>query len=264
MKTILAVIAASIALISQASCDSSLSGRVKEARALLARTGMDASLSDAAGNRIAANPQRFFDLLDKAVLSAARDGYLLRRVDKTKGLPEEYVPVDLVSLDSTGLSVSRAGHRLRKDAFEALLKMDKSARAAGITLLVSSTYRSYEYQKTTFGRTVAEMGEKEASRVSARPGMSQHQLGTAVDFGSISDEFAGTRASAWLEKNAREFGYSLSYPKGMEAVTGYMWESWHYRYLGAEASALQCEFFGNVQQYLLRFIELYREAHTQG
>lgn len=262
MKTVFALCFAAIALISQVGCDTAISRRVKDARAILERVGMEASRAKALGDRIASNPQRFFELLDKAVLSSEKDGYLLRRVDKTKGLPENYVPADLVELDGKGISVSRSGHRLRKDAFEALRKMDNAARSAGLTLLVSSSYRSFDYQKTTYGRAVAEMGEKDASRVSAQPGMSQHQLGMAVDFGSISDEFALTGASAWLVANAKNFGYSLSYPKGMEAVTGYMWESWHYRYVGVDAAALQAEYFDNVQHYLLRFIEEYLAKRT--
>lgn len=252
------------ALTFQAGCDTAISGRVKEAKSALAGAGLGAAESGAAAERIASNPQRFFDLLDKALGAGAKDSYLLRRVDKTKGLPPEYLPSDLVGLDDTGLSVSRPGHSLRREAFEAMRRMDKAAREAGLTLLISSSYRSYEYQKTTFARAVAEMGEKEAARVSARPGMSQHQLGTAVDFGSISDDFASTKAAAWLEINAKNFGFSLSYPRGMESVTGYMWESWHYRYIGTEAAALQSEFFGNVQHYVLRFIESYLAGRTKG
>jgi D-alanyl-D-alanine carboxypeptidase len=264
MKTIVAVIALALTLISQAGCDTTISARVKEAKSILSQVGMDSAGLDTVAGKIAANPRRFFELLDKAMEAGARDSYLLRRVDKTHGLSPEYIPADLVNLDGTGLSVSRPGHSLRKEAFEAMRRMDKAAREAGLTLLVSSSYRSYEYQKTTFGRAVAEMGEKEAARVSARPGMSQHQLGMAVDFGSISDDFAATKASAWLEKNAGNFGFSLSYPRGMETITGYMWESWHYRYIGLDAAALQVEFFGNIQHYLLRFIELFRAAHTKG
>ena len=68
-------------------------------------------------------------------------------------------------------------------------------------------------------------------------------------------ELAETRASRWLVANAARFGFSLSYPKGLDAVTGYKWESWHYRYIGAAACALQAEYFGGIQQYLMLFLE---------
>ena len=118
---------------------------------------------------------------------------------------------------------------LRNATLRALEEMSAAARAEGVTLLVSSTYRSYEYQTEVFGRNVREMGRAEAEMVSAMPGHSQHQLGTAIDFGSITDAFAETKASRWLANNARRFGFSLSFPKGLTEVTGYKWESWHYR-----------------------------------
>jgi len=263
MKTILALCICALAVISQAGCDTAMTRQIKDARVILGSIGVEKTRADSMGDRIAANPKRFFELLEKALLGAGKDGYLLRRVDKARNLPQDYIPADLIDLDGMGLTVSRPGHRLRKEAFDALRKMDLAARSKGVILQISSSYRSFEYQKTTFGRAVAEMGETEAARVSARPGMSQHQLGTALDFGSISDDFALTAASAWLVSNAGKYGFSLSYPRDMESATGYQWESWHYRYIGIEAAALQSEYFDNVQHYLLRFIEEYQARHTK-
>ena len=193
----------------------------------------------------------------------AADPFLLRLLDKRHSLPSDYEPADLVHLDGTGLPVSRAGHRLRKPAFDSLVVMDKAARSEGISLLVSSSYRSYAYQSEVFSRNVAEMGKKEAERVSAAPGTSQHQLGTAIDFGSITDAFAETAASKWLAKNAGRFGFSLSYPKGQEGLTGYVWESWHYRYIGKDAVALGDEYFGGIQQYLMLFLDALSRAQPK-
>ena len=90
-----------------------------------------------------------------------------------------------------------------------------------------------------------------AERESARPGASQHQLGTAIDFGSITDAFAQTRAGKWLVAHAWEYGFSLSYPQGDEGITGYRYESWHYRFITKPGVLLQRRYFGNIQQYLL-------------
>jgi len=226
----------------------------------LTGAGIPAGDTSSIMRNVRANPEHFFSLIDKAAEAAERDPYLLRRVDKRKGLPESYVPADLVLLDKTGLSVSRQGHRLRKPAYDALVSMSDAARKEGVTLLVSSAYRSYQYQTEVFARNVKEMGEKEAERVSARPGASQHQLGLAIDFGSISDAFAETKASAWLVKNAAAYGFSLSYPKGLEDLTGYVWESWHYRYIGKDAAALQSEYFLGLQCYLIDFLDAYLPA----
>jgi zinc D-Ala-D-Ala carboxypeptidase len=205
--------------------------------------------------RIDAGSADFLTLLDQALADRSADPMLLRRVDKARALPAGYAPSDLVGLAGTGLSLSRQGHRLRESAYEALKAMSAAASSEGISLLVSSTYRSYDYQVEVWNRTVKADGEAEAAASVARPGHSQHQLGTAADFGSITDAFADTKAGRWLAANAGRFGYSLSFPKGMSAVTGYKWESWHYRYVGKAAAALQARYFDGVQQYLLLFLE---------
>ena len=202
---------------------------------------------------------RFQELLDEALTGAAAAGDFLQLVDKSHPLPADYIPPDLVDIDGYGLSVSRPGHRLRSAMMPELTAMDMAARADGVVLVVSSAFRSYEYQKNLFSRYAAAHGEAEASRFSARAGTSQHQLGTAMDLGSIDDSFARTDAGRWMAANAGRFGFSLSYPYGMEQVTGYVWESWHFRYIGRAAAALESEFFGGVQQYLLMFLDAYRK-----
>jgi D-alanyl-D-alanine carboxypeptidase len=207
------------------------------------------------------DPKRFLNLLAQVEKDEAALPGLLRRVDKAVALPEGFVPPDLVALDGTGLSVSREGHKLRRPAFEALKRMDAAARADAITLLVGSSFRSYAYQVEVYARTVKETGsEAAADRISARPGHSQHQLGMALDFAPIDEGFAETKASRWLSANAARFGFSLSYPKGFEEVTGYSWESWHYRYIGVAACELQKEYFGDVQEYLLLFMEAWKAS----
>ena len=133
--------------------------------------------------------------------------------------------------------------------------MDSAARRDGVSLIVGSGYRSYAYQVEVWNRSFRTDGKAATESSIAPPGHSQHQLGMAVDFSPISDDFAGTKASRWLAANARTFGFSLSYPKGLTDVTGYVWESWHYRYIGKPAAVLERDFFGGVQQYLLLFLE---------
>jgi D-alanyl-D-alanine carboxypeptidase len=105
-----------------------------------------------------------------------------------------------------------------------------------------------------YARNVAELGEVEANRVSAKPGESQHQLGMIVDFGSITNDFAESKAGLWIIDNASAYGWSLSFPKGYEDVTGYDWESWHFRYVGKNVSFFIDEYFDGIQQYALQFI----------
>jgi D-alanyl-D-alanine carboxypeptidase len=191
-------------------------------------------------------------------LLLAEDPSLLAPVDKKSALAADYVPPDLVTLDGTGLALSKKGLRLREAAFVQLRAMSRAAEKAGITLLVSSTYRDYPYQKKTYEGYVSQLGRAEADRVSARPGHSQHQLGTAVDFGSIDDAFAGTKAGRWLAVNAGAFGFSLSFPPDGETLTGYKYEPWHYRFIAVAGARLQENFFADSQYWLLAFLAEYR------
>ena len=181
--------------------------------------------------------------------------HLLLLVDKTHSLSSDYEPSDIVALNQyPELTLNRNSLTLSEIVIEDLIDMSNAAEQAGIILPISSTYRSYDYQHGLFKRIANELGLEEASQQSARAGTSQHQLGTTVDFGSIDESFEFTQAGQWLLNNSRTFGFSLSYPKNMQAITGYIFESWHYRYIGRIASSLQALYFNDLQQYMLEFI----------
>jgi zinc D-Ala-D-Ala carboxypeptidase len=211
-----------------------------------------------------ADKERFFALLAEAEAESANAGELLQLVDKTHDLPADFEPADLVSLNDYKLQVSRNDLRLRRAIMDAVLAMDQAAKTAGVTLVFSSAYRSYSYQDSLFARYAGQYGEAQADRFSARPGHSQHQLGTAIDFGSIDDSFAETAAGKWMADNAWRFGFSLSYPQGMEERTGYIQESWHFRYITVPGARIERDFFGGIQQYFLEFLAGYRRIYTAG
>jgi len=194
-------------------------------------------------------PQVFLELALQA-LSLPEDALVL--VDKQHALSENHVPETIVELDNYPLLArSRKGHQLNGWALPSLLAMSETASQQGISLLISSTYRSFSYQEQTYNWCVEQYGQEEADRVSAFPGKSQHQLGNTVDFGNIDESFEFTDAGQWLLKHAGDFGWSLSYPKGMEEVTGYKYEVWHYRYITPVGTRIQQDFFMDVQQYFL-------------
>jgi len=181
-------------------------------------------------------------------------------VDKKHSIGE-YAPKELVKLEKNDFyAINRNDLSLRPEAEAALRVMSKAALQDGIRLLVSSTYRSYAYQEKVFAKWVAIDGLEEAERESARPGTSQHQLGVAVDFGSITDDFAETAMGKWVYKNAAKYGWSLSFPKGYEDITGYRWECWHFRYIGVPACQMQKKWFCDIQQYMLEFIDLWKKS----
>lgn len=180
-------------------------------------------------------------------------------IDKKHSVGSDYVPRNLVPLvKNDWYSINRNDLSLRPDVEKALRDMAEASLKDGVRLLVSSTYRSYQYQEKLFARWVQIDGLEEAERESARPGTSQHQLGSAIDFGSITDDFADTRMGKWVYENGAKYGWSLSFPKNYEDITGYRWESWHFRYIGVPACRFQEKWFRNVQQYMLEYIDLWK------
>ena len=202
-----------------------------------------------------------YAILEEEKTFRADDKSLFFLIDKKHTASSSYVPKDLVSLEKNSLfDLNKAGMKIRPEAYSALNEMAQVALNDGIRLLVSSAYRSYSYQENLFNYWVSVDGLEEAERESARPGTSQHQLGTAVDFGSISDDFDKTQMGQWIYKNAADYGWSLSFPKGYEDVTGYRWECWHFRYIGKNACRFQQKWFGGIQQFMLEFIDCWKNC----
>ena len=202
-----------------------------------------------------------YAILEEEKTFRADDKSLFFLIDKKHTASSSYAPKDLVSLKKNSLfDLNKAGMKIRPEAYSALNEMAQAALNDGIRLLVSSAYRSYSYQENLFNYWVSVDGLEEAERESSRPGTSQHQLGTAVDFGSISDDFDKTQMGQWVYKNAADYGWSLSFPKGYEDVTGYRWECWHFRYIGKNACRFQQKWFGGIQQFMLEFIDCWKNC----
>ncbi len=155
-------------------------------------------------------------------------------VDKFNQLDEEYVPCDLEMIHEKYNPMRLLMRREARIAFE---DMCYFAERQGILLEAVSAFRSYSYQKMIYmknwteGVTLEEY-QRIRDRVSARPGHSEHQTGLAVDINDLEETFADTEAGHWLALNAHYFGFILRYPKGKEAITGYDYEPWHFRYIG--------------------------------
>ncbi|KOS63336.1 M15 family metallopeptidase [Lysinibacillus agricola] len=127
------------------------------------------------------------------------------------------------------------------EAGQALDKMLTAAKQQGFDLVAFSGYRSFDYQTTLYNNYVNRDGQAAADRYSARPGYSEHQTGLAFDIGErgkdnlwLTEEFGETPAGQWLMKYAQDYGFILRFPKNKEDITGYMYESWHYRYVGID------------------------------
>ena len=181
-------------------------------------------------------------------------------VDTNLMVGKSYRPTDLVPVSRAGIGGTGL---IRAIAVDDLRAMARAADKAGAGIAVRSAYRSYQQQIATFNGWVARSGYRQALLFSARPGHSEHQLGTTIDFRSASSatppwgysDWATTRSGAWMQRNAWQYGWVLSYPRGKRSQVCYGYEPWHWRYVGrAEAKAIHASGW-TTRRYLWRTFE---------
>jgi zinc D-Ala-D-Ala carboxypeptidase len=178
-------------------------------------------------------------------------------VNKQFALPGTYIPGDLVrpnvNFSFGNLEIDKS--LIRKEAALALEKLFSEASKNGVELFAVSGYRSYEYQDALFSAEVSKVGKAKAIEAVAYPGQSEHQTGLAMDISSKSEDllltesFGETIEGKWLAENAHRFGYILRYPKGKEAITGYQYEAWHFRYVGIQAATIIYQNKWTLEEY---------------
>jgi len=178
-------------------------------------------------------------------------------VDKYNKLDSGFYPQDLVNSALNGVPVYHNGTGyVRATVLQPLKNMINAARAEGISVYVSSGYRSFAAQSRAHSYWSSLVGGGNANYYAAMPGHSEHHLGTTVDLltaengYTISAAYENTRLGSWLQNNAHKFGFVMSYPKGKEAITGYRYEPWHWRYLGNEHAEKIQEYGITPTEYL--------------
>jgi zinc D-Ala-D-Ala carboxypeptidase len=158
--------------------------------------------------------------------------------------PLTFIPPDLVTSNGATLSAK---------AIDAYNQLYAAAAAAGQSFYVTSSYRSYTDQVTTYNYWVGVSGQAGADTYSARPGYSEHQTGLVFDVaanGCALDCFGSTSQYQWFQQNAADFGFIQRYYAGYEALTGYKAEEWHYRYVGtAVAKDMRTKGIKTLEQY---------------
>lgn len=166
-------------------------------------------------------------------------------VNKTYTLSSGYVPSDLVYLNNYMSALSSV--TMRKDAAIAMGRMVQAAAAQGVTgMYGQSGYRSYSTQSYLYDRKInyyrglgyGDQSAYYAGRVVAPPGASEHQTGMALDITTaengygLTESFGSTTVGKWLYANSWKYGFILRYPKDKTEITGYIYEPWHFRYVG--------------------------------
>lgn len=165
-------------------------------------------------------------------------------VNKRRPLtPVDFAPQLATPSVKLRLSGSNPEMQVSGQILPAVEQLFETAKQAGFDLILASGYRSYQQQTVVYNAEVRRSSQEAADRESARPGHSEHQTGLAIDVGPASRQceietcFADMPEGQWVATNAYKFGFIIRYGKDQEAVTGYMYEPWHLRYVGSELAA---------------------------
>ena len=168
--------------------------------------------------------------------------FILVNKDEENHLDPAYVPEDLEPIRYFAEDRNKYTRFMRAEAADAFHRLVEAAAEEGIDIVMTTAYRSYEFQQILWDNYVAQKGEEEANKTSARPGESEHQTGLAADLSTSeidyrnSSDFADTEAGRWVAEHAHEFGFILRYPQDKTEITGYSYEPWHIRYVGLTAA----------------------------
>lgn len=161
------------------------------------------------------------------------DGYLI--ANKSYFLPETFVPTN-THTKADGNATRQCSTCIDKLAYKAYQAMDADAAAVGLNLYISSGFRSFITQSNIYNRNVKNNGQAKADTYSARPGSSEHQTGLAFDLNTIDAAFGRSAEGKWVNQNCHKYGFIIRYPEGKTDETGYIYESWHLRYVGTDLS----------------------------
>jgi D-alanyl-D-alanine carboxypeptidase len=164
---------------------------------------------------------------------------MLRELHTELGIPDDYglgglrpVFEEAEELVEVGPNLVGRMQRLTPDTAASWQDMLTAARDEGVTLLIVSGYRSFEYQASLIRKKLnAGQVLSDILKVNAAPGFSEHHTGRAVDIATpgsrpLTEEFESSPAFAWLTQNAARYGFSMSYPPGN--IQGYIYEPWHW------------------------------------
>ena len=186
--------------------------------------------------------------------------------DKEKGnlmLTNKFNYLDSSYNDENMVKVSKIhsfgeNQMLTSETYEAFKEMFNAAKSENLNLIINSSFRSYEEQESVYNLYKNSKGEEEADKIAAKPGFSEHQTGLSIDiqtYGSSQKTFEEFDEFKWLQENAYKYGFILRYPKDKEYITGYQYESWHYRYVGKEVAQYIHDNNITFDEYYAYFIE---------
>lgn len=208
---------------------------------------------------------------DAKTADIMKHGRNLMLLNKQYELPEDFQwdlvywsngkHVDAMSLNYQKYDSVKAVDR---ETYEPLKKMFEDAKNDGVPLELVSAYRSISLQDRLFTRSVNSFKNrgyseseaiKKANISRTFSGTSEHNTGYGFDIlqkgkYTLDESFENTAQFKWLSEHAAEYGFILRYPKNKTAITGIMYEPWHYRYVGTENAVKMNEMGFCLEEYI--------------
>ena len=193
-----------------------------------------------------------YDFYTNITISDISKGDLML-INKYNRLESNFVPDNLIPIETSyGLLT------LKSTAYNYFKKMHDDAAREGLKIVIVSPYRSYSQQSKMYKNYVVNHGKVKTDTFFARAGHSEHQAGLAIDIsipGKSIENFEGTEEFKWVKKNAHQYGFILRYPKDKEHLTGYVYEPWHYRYVGIDVATKIKEENVIFEEYYAYFVK---------
>ena len=192
------------------------------------------------------------DYVDPIVIDEF-DDYVL--VNKHRQLSSDYVPDDLVIIDDEYVKAYEE-IQIERNVAKAFYDMAEAASKEGLSLMVSSGYRSYKDQEEINNTYLELYGQDYVDNYVAKPGFSEHQTAMSLDIASESvNTFVESDEYDWMMDNAYKYGFILRYPRSKEDITGYKCEAWHYRYVGKKIAKYIKENNITYDEYYVMFLD---------
>lgn len=187
---------------------------------------------------------------------------ILILTNKYLRLDKDYKPSDLERINGDYfINGNSKVSYLRKDARDAFERLSADSIKNNTPVYGQSAYRSYEKQSILYNSAVESYGKEKAMLDTAKPGHSEHQTGLAIDVSSTKTgnmlDFENTDSFNWMVNNAHKYGFILRYPKGKENIHGYIYEAWHYRYVGVKVATDMHNNYSDLtfDEYYYKFID---------
>ena len=181
-----------------------------------------------------------------------KDFNILMLVNKYNYVSKDFIPNNLVKVSQ----FAKDNMYLNEECMNAFIKMASDANNEGYNIRAISTYRTLDYQEKLYNNYVKKDGIEKADTYSARPGFSEHHTGLAIDVDNIKSsymEFENTPEFNWMLENAHKYGFILRYKKD-NSITGYIYEPWHFRYVGSYVSNYIYEKDITFEEYYYEFL----------